>query len=92
MTRMAAEDGSAYEERLAAAAPVPITAPADETGLLSVNYTSGTTGRPKGVMYTHRGAYMQTLGVIAEAGSIHVPRTCGRCRCSTATAGRSRGP
>ena len=68
MTRMAAGDGSAYEERLAAAAPVPITAPADETGLLSVNYTSGTTGRPKGVMYTHRGAYMQTLGVIAEAG------------------------
>jgi fatty-acyl-CoA synthase len=65
-TRMGAGDSSDYEHMLAAAAPVPITAPADETGLLSINYTSGTTGRPKGVMYTHRGAYLHTLGVIAE--------------------------
>jgi fatty-acyl-CoA synthase len=68
MTRLAPDDGSEYEERLAAAEPLEITPPADETTLLSVNYTSGTTGRPKGVMYSHRGAYMQTLGVIAEAG------------------------
>ncbi|MEP6641256.1 MAG: AMP-binding protein [Gaiellales bacterium] len=67
MTRMEPGDGSDYEHRLAAAAPIPITGPAEETGLLSINYTSGTTGRPKGVMYTHRGAYLQTLGVIAEA-------------------------
>jgi fatty-acyl-CoA synthase len=67
VTRMAAADGSEYEDRLGSAAPAPITAPADETALLSINYTSGTTGRPKGVMYTHRGAYLHTLGVIAEA-------------------------
>ena len=67
MTRADADDRSEYDDRLAAAPPVVITAPADETGLLSINYTSGTTGRPKGVMYTHRGAYMQTLGVVAEA-------------------------
>jgi fatty-acyl-CoA synthase len=67
LTRMEPGDGSDYERRLAAAVPMPITGPADETGLLSVNYTSGTTGRPKGVMYTHRGAYLHTLGVIAEA-------------------------
>ena len=66
-TRAAPHDASDYEARLAAREPGPIEAPADETALLSINYTSGTTGRPKGVMYTHRGAYLHTLGVIAEA-------------------------
>ena len=33
--------------------------PSDERALLSINYTSGTTGRPKGVMYHHRGAYLR---------------------------------
>ncbi len=37
--------------------------PADERELLSINYTSGTTGRPKGVMYHHRGAYLQALAM-----------------------------
>lgn len=35
---------------------------ADELGLISLNYTSGTTGAPKGVMYTHRGAYLNAIG------------------------------
>jgi fatty-acyl-CoA synthase len=34
----------------------------DEDRMLSINYTSGTTGRPKGVMYTHRGALLNALG------------------------------
>ncbi len=34
--------------------------PADEWESISINYTSGTTGRPKGVVYHHRGAYLAT--------------------------------
>jgi fatty-acyl-CoA synthase len=35
----------------------------DENESISINYTSGTTGKPKGVVYTHRGAYLNGLGV-----------------------------
>jgi fatty-acyl-CoA synthase len=35
--------------------------PADEWESLAINYTSGTTGRPKGVVYHHRGAYLATM-------------------------------
>ena len=60
------EDG-AYECLVADATPSELERPADERALLSINYTSGTTGKPKGVMTTHRGAYLHTLGVIAES-------------------------
>jgi len=40
----------------------------DEERLTSINYTSGTTGRPKGVMYTHRGAMLNALGEIVVHG------------------------
>ncbi|KNA06603.1 hypothetical protein SOVF_179480, partial [Spinacia oleracea] len=35
--------------------------PADEWDPISVNYTSGTTSRPKGVIYSHRGAYINSI-------------------------------
>jgi len=38
--------------------------PADEWESLALNYTSGTTGRPKGVVYHHRGAYLMTMGTV----------------------------
>ncbi|WP_411088896.1 AMP-binding protein [Streptomyces sp. 061-3] len=58
-------DDGAYEQLLAAAVPAAVPSP-DERALLSVNYTSGTTGRPKGVMYHHRGAYLQALAMVTH--------------------------
>ena len=42
--------------------------PADEWDAISLNYTSGTTGNPKGVVYHHRGAYLNALGNILVWG------------------------
>jgi acyl-CoA synthetase (AMP-forming)/AMP-acid ligase II len=39
----------------------------EETELLTINYTSGTTSRPKGVMITHRNAYMNVVGTLLHA-------------------------
>jgi fatty-acyl-CoA synthase len=39
-----------------------------EEETISINYTSGTTGRPKGVQYTYRGAYLNALGEVIVAG------------------------
>ncbi len=43
----------------------------DENAVLSINYTSGTTGVPKGVMYTHRGAFLNAMG---EVGTLSLTR------------------
>ncbi len=42
--------------------------PRDEWQAISLNYTSGTTGNPKGVVYHHRGAYLNALGNILALG------------------------
>jgi fatty-acyl-CoA synthase len=45
-----------------------LTMPDSEDDMIAVNYTSGTTGTPKGVVYTHRGAYLNAVSVALEFG------------------------
>jgi fatty-acyl-CoA synthase len=47
--------------------PAPFAPQHDEDATISINYTSGTTGRPKGVMYTFRGAYQNALAEVFHA-------------------------
>ncbi|HEY2904749.1 MAG TPA: long-chain-fatty-acid--CoA ligase [Vicinamibacterales bacterium] len=65
-----ARDGWEDYERLVASAPPFRMSPAsvNEGDLLTINYTSGTTSRPKGVMITHRNAYMNAIGTL-----LHLP-------------------
>jgi fatty-acyl-CoA synthase len=61
-----------YEAAIAAAEPGFDRPEIGERDLLTINYTSGTTARPKGVMITHRNAAMNTIGTL-----LHVPLAVG---------------
>jgi acyl-activating enzyme 11/12 len=69
-TRRYASRGLEYEQVLASAdlvtyPPVPVT---NEWDAIALNYTSGTTSEPKGVVYSHRGAYLSTLTLLLQWG------------------------
>jgi fatty-acyl-CoA synthase len=56
--------GTPYEA-LAQTTPCDWALPQDENQALALNYTSGTSGKPKGVVYHHRGAYLMAMGTVA---------------------------
>ena len=60
-----------YEATLAAAPAEYARPEIKESDLISINYTSGTTARPKGVMITHRNAWTDIVGIL-----IHIHMTC----------------
>jgi len=72
---VALEGGSSgwldYETTLAAASPGFARPDIQERDLVSLNYTSGTTARPKGVMITHRNAWLNVVGTL-----VHLHMTC----------------
>ena len=55
-----------YESLLQASSPSFSPAEVRESDLLTINYTSGTSGKPKGVMITHRNAYMNVVGTLVH--------------------------
>ena len=63
-----------YEDFLAEGDPdYPYQLPKDEWQAIALNYTSGTTGNPKGVVYSHRGAYLNAIGNSVTWAMPHFP-------------------
>jgi fatty-acyl-CoA synthase len=63
-----------YEKLLAeGSTDFPYTPPDDEWDALALNYTSGTTGQPKGVVYSHRGAWTNAVNNVVTWEMPHHP-------------------
>jgi len=81
-----------YEAAVAAADPGFDRPEIAERDLISINYTSGTTARPKGVMITHRNAAINTIGTLLHLPmAVGVPLPVDAADVSTPTAGPTPG-
>ena len=80
-----------YEAFLAGGEPVEDFPDLDENAACAMCYTSGTTGNPKGALYSHRSLYLHSMCVTMADTMARASTTscCRSCRCSTSTAGAS---
>jgi fatty-acyl-CoA synthase len=65
-TRPVADGYRRYEDLIAAAQPLPDRPDPDENAAVAMCYTTGTTGNPKGVLYSHRAIVLHTLGLALD--------------------------
>ncbi len=72
----AAPDLLAYEDLIADEPPRYEALPIEENSPLGLCYTSGTTGRPKGVLYTHRSTFLHALAITSAAAMAIGPGDC----------------
>lgn len=81
--------GQDYEGFLAGGSPEPLPdVPArTEDDIIALNYTSGTTGQPKGVMYANRGVYLSALGEGVALNLSSLPRGLPAAMCPSAESG-----
>ncbi|GLK87727.1 fatty acid--CoA ligase [Pseudomonas turukhanskensis] len=63
-----------YEQLLAGASPQYDFPDFDENSVATTFYTTGTTGNPKGVYFTHRQLVLHTMGMASMMGAVHTPR------------------
>ena len=93
-TPTATRDGALDYEQLVADGDEGFEFPdVDERSAAALCYTSGTTGKPKGVLYSHRSTVLHAIGANQSDGARDQPdttRSCRSSRCSTSTPGACR--